>query len=91
MQEMQLCMERVAQQRLHFHYCKDITAPVRVYMGTADKVLHCSNVQHWADQCSSVELILVQDGTHDGLMHTHKAAALQALSRDLDALEQQQQ
>lgn len=83
-QEMQLCMER--SQKLHFHYA-DIPTPVRVYMGTADKVLQYSIAEYWASQCPSVELIAVQDGTHDGVIHTHKVVALEALACDLGILE----
>lgn len=81
---MQLCTERSA--KLHFNYAQDVTAPVRVYMGTADQVLLHSHVQHWAEHADNVELISVDGGTHDGLMHTHKVAALEALARDLQDL-----
>jgi alpha-beta hydrolase superfamily lysophospholipase len=88
MQEMQLCTERNAP--LHFIYTQDVTAPVRVYMGTADTVMLYSHVQHWAQhaQAGNVELITVEGGTHDGLMHTHRTAALEALVEDLQQLRQ---
>uniref|UniRef100_A0A383V9Q8 AB hydrolase-1 domain-containing protein n=1 Tax=Tetradesmus obliquus TaxID=3088 RepID=A0A383V9Q8_TETOB len=83
MQEMQLCMER--SNPLHLNYCQDITAPIRVFMGTADAVMVYSHVQHWAQHAAAgnVELITVEGGTHDGLMHTHKTAAIEALAADL--------
>jgi alpha-beta hydrolase superfamily lysophospholipase len=88
MQEMQLCTERSSP--LHLNYLQDVTAPTRVYMGTADAVMLHSHVQHWAAnaRAGNVELISVEGGTHDGLMHTHRTAALEALAADL---EQQQQ
>jgi len=54
-------------------------------MGTDDQVLQHKHVQQWADTAEhrNVELISVPQGTHDGLMHTHKVVALDALSRDL--------
>lgn len=83
---MQLCTER--SRPLSFNYCNDITAAVRVYMGTDDKMLAYNHVQQWAERCSHVDLITVKGGTHDGLMHTHKAAALESLAHDLDVSEQ---
>jgi len=81
-QEMQLCLEH--SQPLHFLY-RQVKAPVRVFMGTADQVLQHKHVQQWADTAEhrNVELISVPEGTHDGLMHTHKVAALEALAQDL--------
>jgi alpha-beta hydrolase superfamily lysophospholipase len=82
-QEMQLCMERC--QRLHFQYAADVSAPVRVFAGDADAVMPWPHVRQWAASAAhrNVELVAVAGGTHDGLMHTHKAAALEALARDL--------
>jgi hypothetical protein len=84
MQEMQLCTERSAP--LHFNYLQDVTAAVRVYMGTADAVMLYSHVQHWAQhaKAGNVELVAVEGGTHDGLMHTHRTAALEALAADVE-------
>eukprot|EP00882_Tetradesmus_deserticola_P022670 GHRQ01024608.1.p2 GENE.GHRQ01024608.1~~GHRQ01024608.1.p2 ORF type:complete len:128 (+),score=43.94 GHRQ01024608.1:396-779(+) len=91
MQEMLLCTERSTP--LHFSYIDDVTAPTRVYMGTADTVMLYSHVQHWAQhaQAGNVELITVEGGTHDGVMHTHKAAALEALAADLTQQQEQEQ
>jgi alpha-beta hydrolase superfamily lysophospholipase len=88
MQEMQLCTERSA--RLHFSYTQDVTALVRVYMGTADTVMLYSHVQHWVQhaEARNVELITVEGGTHDGLMHTHRTTALEALAADLEQQKQ---
>lgn len=84
---MQLCMERAQQQQLHFSYAASVTAPVRVFAGTADAVMPFQAVQEWAQhaQHRNVELVAVEGGTHDGLMHTHKVAALEALARDVAA------
>ena len=86
---MQLCMERSPQQQLHFNYLQDITHPVRVFMGAADPVQPYTHVADWAQHAAhgNVELITVQGATHDGLMHTHKVQALQALAADVRAME----
>lgn len=83
--EMQLCMERSSSQRLHFSYVQDVQAPVRVFAGTADTVQAFQHVKEWAESAAhrNVELIPVEGGTHDGIMHTHKVKALQALAADL--------
>jgi alpha-beta hydrolase superfamily lysophospholipase len=82
---MQLCMERSRHQRLHFSYLQDISAPVRVFAGTADSVMPFQHVSDWAQHAAhgNIELVTVQGGTHDGLMHTHKVKALEALAADV--------
>lgn len=82
---MQLCMERSQQQRLHFSYLQDVAAPVRVFAGTADTVMPYQHVEGWAQHAthSDVELVTVEGGTHDGLMHTHKIRALEAIAADV--------
>lgn len=84
---MQLCMERTQHQRLHFSYLQDVSAPVRVFAGTADAVMPYQHVSDWAQHAAhrNVELVTVDQGTHDGLMHTHKVAALEALAADAAA------
>jgi alpha-beta hydrolase superfamily lysophospholipase len=84
---MQLCMERSQQQRLHFSYLQDVSAPVRVFAGTADSVMPYQQVADWAQHAAhaNVELVTIEQGTHDGLMHTHKVAALEALAADAAA------
>lgn len=77
-------MERSSQQQLHFSYLQDVTHPVRVFMGTADTVQPYQHVADWAQHAAhgNVKLISVQGGTHDGVMHTHKVQALEALAAD---------
>lgn len=74
--------------RLHYNFVQQVAAPVRVFAGTADAVMPYHHVQDWAQHAvhANVELIPVEGGTHDGLMHTHKAAALQALAQDWAAV-----
>lgn len=83
MTEMALCTER--QQRLHFRYASCVSAPVRVFTGTADAILPHEHVQHWAADSAhgNVEVICVEGASHDGIIHTHKAAALEAIARDV--------
>lgn len=84
---MQLCMERSQHQRLHFSYLQDISAPVRVIAGTADTVMPYQHIADWVQHAvhGNVELVTVQGGTHDGIMHTHKVKTLQALAADVAA------
>jgi len=83
--EMQLCMERSSSQRLHYSYLQDVTSPVRVFAGTADTVQPYQHIKEWAESAvhQNVELIAIEGGTHDGIMHTHKVKALQALAADV--------
>jgi alpha-beta hydrolase superfamily lysophospholipase len=78
-------MERSQQQRLHFSYLQDIAAPVRVFAGTADSVMPYQHVAGWVQGAThgNVELVTVEGGTHDGLMHTHKTKALEAIAADV--------
>ena len=78
-------MERSHKQQLHYSYLKDVCRPVRVFAGTSDIVIPYQHVKEWAQHAAhgNVELVTVEGGTHDGIMHTHKVVALEALAADV--------
>ncbi len=79
---------------LGFSYLTDAPAPVRVFAATADVLVPIASVRAWAAAAGGgdgggggggggVELIEVEGATHDGVFHTHKRAALEAIKADL--------
>ncbi|KAI8475344.1 MAG: Alpha/Beta hydrolase protein [Monoraphidium minutum] len=87
--EMLLCAEAGPGRRLGFSYMSDLPeAGVRVFAGSEDALVAAEAVRAWAEAAGGggrVELVEVEGGTHDGMVHTHKRAALAALARDLRA------
>lgn len=91
-QEMALCSERDGP--LHFSY-QDVGVPLRVYAGTADAIVPHAAIAEWVRRANAseasgsnsdaprVQFVSVPGGTHDGLIHTHKGDALEALAADL--------
>jgi alpha-beta hydrolase superfamily lysophospholipase len=82
---MHICLE--ASHKLHFSYPQDITFPIRVFAGTLDAVLPIEVVEEWVQhaKAQNVELIRIEGGTHDGIVHTHKEPMLEHLAADIAA------
>ena len=80
---MHICLE--ASNKLHYSYTEDVTFPVRVYAGTADAVLPFRAVEEWAKEAKAqnVELVKIDGGTHDGVVHTHKEVMLGQLAAEV--------
>lgn len=83
--EMLLCAEAGAARRLGFSYLTDVEAPVRVFVGSNDPLVPAPGVHAWSAAAPGgrVEVVEVEGGTHDGVVHTHKEAALAAIAGDL--------
>jgi hypothetical protein len=85
--EMLLCAGAAGATRgLGFSYIEHVEAPVRVFAGVEDSLVNIEHVRAWAAAAGGpgrVEVVEAEGGTHDGVVHTHKAAALAALAGDL--------
>lgn len=86
-EEMLLCADAAGAGRdLGFSYIEDIEAPARVFVGSEDALVSIEAVRSWSDVAGGsarVEVVGIEGGTHDGVMHTHKRAALEALAAGL--------